>query len=71
MKPEDSHCKALVMFQRPKGLQGIQDFFLRGGGGGNIVFRGNRGTGEQENKRTGEEENGETEERENWRVGGR
>ena len=32
MKPEDSHCKALVMFQRPKGLQGIQHFFLRGGG---------------------------------------
>lgn len=31
MKPEDSHCKALVMFQRPKGLQGIQHFFLRGG----------------------------------------
>ena len=32
MKPEDSHCKALVMFQRPKGQQGIQHFFLRGGG---------------------------------------
>ena len=69
MKPEDSHCKALVMFQRPKGLQGIQHFFLRGGG--NIVFRGNRVTGEQENKRTGEEENGETEERENWTMGER
>ena len=53
MKPEDSHFKALVMFQRPKGQQGIQHFFL--GGGGNMVFRGNGRMGEWENERTEEQ----------------
>ena len=58
MKPEDSHCKALVMFQRPKGQQGIQHFFF--GGGGETWFSG--GTGERENGRMGEWENERTEE---------
>ena len=56
MKPEDSHCKALVMFQRPKGQQGIQHFFF-GGGGGKHGFQG-----ERENGRMGEWENERTEE---------
>ena len=80
MKPEDSHCKALVMFQRPKGLQGIQDFFFEGRGGGKHCIQGeqgNRRTREQENGRrrewgnggTGELENGRTIEREKGRTG--
>lgn len=43
MKPEDSHCKALVMFQRPKGLQGIQDFFFEVRGGGETLYSGGTG----------------------------